>query len=104
MIMETIIASMFILVGVISGYYALEQKKSWALGVFITCHFFFLFVQLNLFPPVVATLQGDNTIYDLGVFISDFLNFCVSIVLMWVITGLLIWLLNVKKNRFGRKA
>ncbi len=104
MIMETIIASMFILVGVIAGYYALEQKKDLALGVFITCHFFFLFVQLNLFPPAMATLQVDNTIYDLGVFISDFLNFGVSIILMWVITGLLIWLLEVKKNRFGRKA
>lgn len=99
MVMETIIALVFILVGVISGYYALEQKKDWALGVFITCHFFFLFVRLNLFPPAAATLQVDNTVYDLGGLISSFLNFGFSIILMWVATGVLIWLLKVTKKQ-----
>ena len=43
MIMETIIASLLILVGVISGYYALEQKK---LGIWRFYHLpFFLFVR-----------------------------------------------------------
>lgn len=51
--METIIALVIILGGAVAGYYALVQNKSVALGIFIMCHVLFVFVQLDLFPPLV---------------------------------------------------